>query len=408
VWPYLLRADAVRSTHVPLSTRVINGVTLFCAFILVAASVLTPLGLYEEIVPDRPKLVEFEYVNDLGPWGRVTMPRPNLKFNRHCESGRHINCPGQYQGVIFNETSPGTFQSVELYEGATINLTIPENYTAMFTSATSDKGNTVSGLFDIQYRRWTLDRWGVLDKGEPYVKGESRYIDSLITQGDILLREGLIVDMRENPGIGFRNHTVPVGLKHGGSWSEDITWIDVVTQCADTNLTIEIRDENSVEDVYNNRTVFIVDRGAFVGLDYSALESPPWNDNQTLDLFGRAYKAARMHNVLVASSLSIPLPLNPQTTTLPKRSIPSPGIEINPVNPNQILRGELGMIGSKTPGVPGYSNLSNFIPYYPDDIKKLLALNYSAISTFAHRMSDEACLKTNSDSANMQGILPSR
>jgi hypothetical protein len=380
VWPLLFRADAVRFRHVPLSTRIITEAALVCAVILVAASVLTPLGLYEEIVPGQSKLVEFEYAKDLGPWGRVTMPRPNLKFNRHCESGRHINCPGQFQGVIFNETSPGTLKSVELYEGATINLTIPENYTAMFTSATSDKGNTVSGLFDIQYRRWRLDRWGVLDKGEPYVRGESRYIESLITQDDILLREGLIIDMRENPGIGFRNHTIPVGLKHGGSWSEDITWIEVVTHCADTNLTIERRDENSVEDIINNRSMFIVDRGAFIGLNYTALESPPWNDNQTLDLFGRAYKAARMHNVLVASSLNISLPLNPQTRTLPKISVPSPDPRINSQNQEQILRGNLGMIGSKSPTVPGYSNLSNFVPYYPDHIKKLLALNYSAIT----------------------------
>jgi len=195
----------------------------------------------------------------------------------------------------------------------------------MFSSATSDQGNTVSGLFDIQYRRWKFDRWGILDKGQPYVTGDSRDIQSLITQDKILLTEGLIVDMRDNPGIGFRNHTIPMGLEHvswqclfmllwvltalqGGTWSEDITWIEPVTRCADTNLSIELTTVNSVSDVYDNNTFAVIDRGAFLGLDATALESPPWLDNQTLDLFGRAFKAARMHNVIVASSLNISLP----------------------------------------------------------------------------------------------------
>jgi len=405
VWPQLFRADAVSSRHLPLSATILSWTTTVCAIILVVSSVLTPLGLYEEIVPGESKLVEFEYGKDPGQWGRVTMLRPNLKFTRHCESGRHLNCPGQFQGVIMNETSPGHFESVELYEGATINLTIPVNYTAMFTSATSNKGNTVSGLFDIQYRRWNLDRWGILDKGQPYVRGESRHIESLITQDDILLREGLIIDMRENPGIGFRNHTIPVGLKHGGIWSEDITWIEAVTRCADTNLSIELRIENSVEDIGDNRTLFIVDRGAFIGLDNTEVESRPWLDNQTLDLFGRAHKAARMHNVLVASSLNVSLPLDPQTSTLPKIPILDDTLS---VGFDTISRGPLGMVGSAFPGVPGYSNLSDFIPYYPDRIVKLLALNYSAISRFPYGIFGQALSRANLCSPDMQGILCDR
>jgi len=77
------------------------------AALLTLSSVLAPLGLYDEIVPGDSKLVEFEYIKDPGPWGRVTMPRPNSKFTRHCELGLIINCPGQYQGVYMNETAPG-------------------------------------------------------------------------------------------------------------------------------------------------------------------------------------------------------------------------------------------------------------------------------------------------------------
>lgn len=280
------------------------------------------------------------------------------------------------------EISRGVFQSQKLYEGATINLTIPVNYTAMFSSATSDKGNTVSGMFDIQYRRWKLDRWEIFEKGQPFVIGDSNHTGSLVSQDDILLREGLIIDMRHNPGIGFRNHTIPIGLPHGGTWSEDITWIEPVSQCADTNLSIELITDNEAKSFSGGKAFSIIDRGAFIGLNYTEIESRPWNDNQTLDLFGRAHKAARMHNVLMASSLNISLPLDSQTRTVPK--IPTSDDKYF-MNSDTITRGKIGLLASTVPGVPGYTNLSNFIPYYPDRITKLLALNYSAVGMLSYR-----------------------
>ena len=299
-----------------------------------------------------------------------------------------------------NETEPGHFQSVELNKTSTVNLTIPANFTAMFTSATSDKGNTVSGLFDIQYRRWKLDRWAPIDKGQPFVRGDFHHIESLITQDRVLLKEGLIIDMGENPGIGFRNHTIPVGLEHGGTWSEDITWVEPVTRCADTNLSIELRTEKPIEESSDKHTFFIVDRAAFVDLNNTALESRPWLDNQTLDLFGRAYKAARMHNVLVASSLNVSLPLDPPTKTLSKVEVKETrGATLDLFyyqNFDTISLQPLGGVGGAPPEIPEYSTGRNtsslrgnasvptrpdFVPRYPDGVVKLLALNYSAIST---------------------------
>lgn len=396
IWPHLFRADAVSTRSVPLPTNIIGWTSTVGTALLVFSGVLAPIGLYDVIEPGRSKLVEFEYVKDSGPWGRVTMPRPNAKFSRHCEVGTKINCPGQYQGVFMNETSPGRFQSHETDETSTINLTIPANYTAMFASATSDRGNTVSGLFDIQYRFWKMDRWGALDKGQPYVRGDFREIESLITQDGILLKEGLVIDMREDPGIGFRNHTIPVGLEHGGTWSEDITWIESATRCADTNLSVELRTETPVDDLRQQHTFFIVDRGAFVGLDRTALESRPWVDNQTLDLFGRAHKAARMHNVLVAASLNVSLPLDPLTKTVDKIVVQTAGLTaamFATQSSNSIVLGKISGVGGVTPEVPGYSvgNTSDFtgntsalagpgfLPYYPDRVRRLLALNYSAI-----------------------------
>ena len=389
IWPYLIRADAVTTRRIPSEVKVPSWAATVGAALLVLTGVLTPLGLYEEILPGGLKSVEFQYVQDPGPWGKVTMSRPDSQFTRSCEWGLVINCPGQYQGVYMKEIEPGRWKSVETDETSTINITIPANFTTMFTSATSDRGNTVSGLFDIQYRRWKWTQDGMINKGQPYIQGDSRHIGSLISQDRIVLTEGLIVDMREHPGIGFRNHTIPVGLVHGGTWSEDITWIEPVTRCADTNLSVELRNEDSID--IDNSTFFIVDRGAFHGLDASTLESPPWNDNQTLDLFGRAHKAARMHNVLVASSLNISLPINKASSTVPNMMAKATDTALalfNTLTIDAVLLDPLSGVGGPPPLIrdPSSANSSTpFVNHYPDGIKKLVALNYSAISMCSNR-----------------------
>ncbi|RYP73177.1 hypothetical protein DL771_003813 [Monosporascus sp. 5C6A] len=388
IWPHLLRADSVNLRYGARPVRVQSWAVTITALLLVLSSVLAPLGLSEEIVPTGSRRVEFAYAQDTSAWGRVTMPRPELAFGRLCQTGRNINCPGQYQGVYMNETLEGVWESVSTDDDSTLNSTIPPNYTNMFYSATSNPGNTVSGLFDIQYRRWHLDRQDLYDKNATYAQGEFRFIENLIPQEAILLKEGLIIDMTDTPGIGFRNHTVPVGLEFGATWSEDLTWIEPVTQCVDTNLSIEVNSAKGADSFLTNYTYFIVDRGAWIDLDMDELETRPWNDNQTLDLFGRAYKAARMSNVLAAASLNISLPLDSSVETLPK-------IEISEdmVLDNTILFSYLGvdtlvideLAGfERTPDEFSISNTSdiavNHEPSYPDGIAKLLALNYTAVT----------------------------
>ncbi|KIW17682.1 hypothetical protein PV08_04877 [Exophiala spinifera] len=387
IWPHLIRADAVNSLQTTWKTRVPSWASTAGAALLVVAGVVTPLGLHDEIVLGESELIEFQYIRDPGPFGSVTMARPYAEFTRYCEFGRHINCPGQYQSVYVNETEPGVYSSVETDENSTINTTIPANFTTMFTSATSDQGNTISGLFDIQFRRWKFNKIGMINKGRPFVQGNSRFTGTLIAQDRVVLVEGLIVDMRKNPGVGFRNHTIPVGLSHGGTWKEDITWAEPVTKCADSNLSIALRSEKAEEEWDTNTTFYIVDRGAFVGLNVSALESPPWNDNQTLDLFGRAHKAARMHNVFVASSLNLTLPLDPTKDILGKMVMKDPGPASAPMysalNFDQSMIGQLTGIGGAPPEIPevyAYNSTTPFVNYYPDGWKKLLALNYSAIT----------------------------
>jgi hypothetical protein len=361
----------------------------FAAALLVLAGVLTPLGLREEIISGASRPATFQYVQDTSPWGRATMPRPHAPFNRRCEMGLTINCPGQYQGVFMNETEPGRFQSQSTDDNSTISVIIPHNFTEMFTSATSQLGNTISGLFDIQYRRWSWDRNGIVNNGQPYVRGDSRYMRSLITEDSVVLLEGLVVDIRDNPGVGFRNHTIPMGLSHGATWQEDLLWIEPVTQCADTNLTIELRAEN-LESFSGNDSYFVIDRGAFHDLDASVLESPPWNDNQTLDLFGRAHKAARMHNVIVASQWNVTLPLEEPSRTLSPIPVGSatseaPPYMYLPANVDTVLVSSMMGVGGLPPNIrdPTVANATPpWVGHYPSGFKKMVALNYTSISMY--------------------------
>ncbi|KAH7310668.1 hypothetical protein B0I35DRAFT_481967 [Stachybotrys elegans] len=328
IWPLLLGADSTGTRNRSNGVVAVAWTMTIGAALIVIAGIAAPLGLRDEVSPSAAEPVYFEYARDPTAWGRSTQVRPNARFGRYCEFGRRINCPGQYQGVDFVETSPGNFESVQNSNSSTVNTTIPSNFTTIFSSATSDPGNTLSGLFDIQYRRWTAGSVAIIDRGQPRVRGDFRYMETLIPHETIQLKEGLIVDTRNNPGIGFRNHTVPLNLDHGGTWSEDLTWLEPVTSCADTNLTVEIETVDT-ESFLDNSTVFLVDRGAFRGLDLTALETRPWGDNQTLDLAGRAHKAARMYNVLIADTLNISLPLSPPSRTLRRINVEDAGLDSN-------------------------------------------------------------------------------
>jgi hypothetical protein len=149
IWPHLFRADAVSTRFVSRPTNILSWTSTIGTALLVVSGVLAPFRLYDIIEPRGSKLIEFKYVKDSNLWGIVIMPRPNVKFSRHYKIGLHINCPGQYQRVFIKKTSLDNFLSQKTDETSTVNLTIPLNFTTMFFSATFNRENTVSGLFDI-------------------------------------------------------------------------------------------------------------------------------------------------------------------------------------------------------------------------------------------------------------------
>jgi hypothetical protein len=172
----------------------------------------------------------------------------------------------------------------------------------MFSSATSGVGNTLSGLFDIQYRVWsvTFEDTGIVDGGQPFAIGSYRHIDSLVVRNEVVLIEGAVADMM-NGGLGFRNHTAPQNIPYGATWIEDLTWVEPVTECVDTNLTFQffLSSENGEPE-----NITLIDNGGFTNLD-PVYPNGTWHDRQNPDLRARAYKAAYINNVLSAVVLNV-------------------------------------------------------------------------------------------------------
>lgn len=241
---------------------------------------------------------------DASPFGQSTPPRPRFEHSRICGLALPVDCPGTYTGYLVFQNSSDFF-SLPGFPGATLDTTIPGNLTEIFSSRTSGEGNTLSGLFDIQHRLYEGKRDEIINKGKTYISGSFRGVQRILLHNSTEAVEGLVVDTRIG-GIGFRNHTVPVGLALGGTWSEDLTWAEPVTECVDTNLTIQFDSGDSPSNT--SLTKYLVDGGGFANLapSFPFPGFPLWNDTQNpSELRLRAYLAAWISNALSAIFLNL-------------------------------------------------------------------------------------------------------
>ena len=103
-------------------------------------------------------------------------------------------------------------------------------------------------------------------------------------------------------GIAFRNHTVPLGLNYGATWTEDLLWIQPETACVDTNISVEfqIPYETTYGDFQN---ISLVDNGGFANLVTEYPRVDVYNAQSVPNLRNRAYKAAWMANAYSKSFL---------------------------------------------------------------------------------------------------------
>jgi hypothetical protein len=120
----------------------------------------------------------------------------------------------------------------------------------------------------------------------------------------------LLVDTIDG-GIGFRNHTLPVDVGVGGSWSEDILFIQPESTCVDTNLTLEftVNPQNATGAGSPRWSdIKLTDRGGFASMNQTYPYINRDNSQTNPDLRQRAYKAAWLNNAYTALYLNVTNP----------------------------------------------------------------------------------------------------
>ncbi len=76
----------------------------FGSCLVAVAAIVTPLGLYDAIVPSRiPQGVTFAYMQDPGPMGYGTPERSDLGFTRTCGDYLPMQCPGTTVEITYFE-----------------------------------------------------------------------------------------------------------------------------------------------------------------------------------------------------------------------------------------------------------------------------------------------------------------
>ncbi|KOC10785.1 hypothetical protein AFLA70_138g002521 [Aspergillus flavus AF70] len=303
-WPSLIGADSTASKRVSWLVFCLGWAITVGHVLVSIAGIITPLGLHDRIKPAASTSVPFVYVPDRSPYGLGTPPRPDAPSSRSCGGSGWVVCPGS-NGTdayfLVNKTihdiipNNGTYSARLLY-----------NLTQIFSSATSGTNNTVSGPFDIQYRQVFPTSMTQVDNGEPYIVGSYRVMDSLILHDKVEAIEGLIVDSTRG-GLGYRNHTVPANLSTGGRWTEDITWLQPLIECVNTNLSI--RFTLNYTDYNGNRVeshnVRLKDNGGFFNLPPKGPRYNITDIEANPDLHTRATQLAFFHNNMLMWALGL-------------------------------------------------------------------------------------------------------
>ena len=306
-WPSLIGADTSASKRVSWLVFCLGwGITIGHVLVSITG-IITPLGLRDRIKPAAATAVPFVYVPDKSPYGLGTPPRPDAPFSRGCGGSGWVVCPGSNGTdayILVNQTIHDIIPN-----NGTYSARLPYNLTQIFSSATSGTNNTISGPFDIQYRQVFPRSMDQVDNQEPYIVGSYRVMENLILHDKIEAIEGLIVDSTRG-GVGYRNHTVPVNLPTGGRWTEDITWLQPLIECVNTNLsirfTLNYTDYNG--NIVESHNVRLKDRGGFSNLPLKGPRIDMEDMQANPDLRTRATQLAFFHNGMLMWALGLASP----------------------------------------------------------------------------------------------------
>lgn len=306
-WPLFLRADSSASRGVDRRVLWLTWVRPCILGLVTVAAIVTPLGLYEDIVPARKvQNIEFVYIQDSSAMGYGTPSRANdaIGFSRICGGFLPMQCPGTTTEIILggNETVQTANISRDDYD-----VRIPTVLAELYQSGLAEHPQSVSSFFDIQARQYSYrTQKGILNNAR-YVTSVFRYLTSVILNDAIEPVEGLVVNTKTG-GIAFRNHTVPIGLKYGAEWTEDLLWLEPETACVDTNISIEFRIPSTGLTAYALENISLVDNGGFANLIQEYPRVNVWNAQETPNLRDRAYKAGWMTNAYTMLVMNITRP----------------------------------------------------------------------------------------------------
>ncbi|KAG0637143.1 hypothetical protein HOY80DRAFT_1085575, partial [Tuber brumale] len=303
MWPSIFSTDSATSRGVRKRVIFITTLSTIALIILAIAGVVTPLGLSEKVVPGFYKPAVFRYLNDTSPLGQGTQSRSGYAFSR-CGFRELSVSRGMPTGDPVSNTS-GLYRPSRTSIGANISREITE----IFTSATSGHGNLISGPFDVQYRVFgnsndsdttKASNGTSRNQGNFYTTGVTATLQNVILDDGFVLVEGLIVDAK-NGGVGFRNHSAPVDLPYGGTWEENLLWLEPVSQCVDNNFTIDF----TVISESGKGDKRLTDRGGWVNLAPDLTHHSHTDSQLDPQLWQRTYSGAWETNSIAARFFNI-------------------------------------------------------------------------------------------------------
>lgn len=137
-------------------------------------------------------------------------------------------------------------------------------------------------------------------------------LEPLVLNDAIEAKEGLIVDTKQGR-IAFRHHRTPTIVGQGAEWTEDLLFLQPVTECVNTNLTLEFKiPEDGQLGSSNLANLTLIDNGGFSKLIQEYPEMNVTTSQEDPQLRFRAYKAAWLVNVYSMLILNVTRP-NPDS-----------------------------------------------------------------------------------------------
>jgi hypothetical protein len=233
------------------------------SLLIALAGIITPLGLYDALVPIASVQITFQYLQDTSPFGLGTPSRSKLPFSRIC--GMDSPCP--FSDAVYVQVATNNVSIVQLSYPYGYDTKVPKMIQEIYSSGT-DQNTTVSNFFDIQWRMYYTSSNPTYDNGSAFLISRFQNMQSLVMNDEVQFVEGLIVDM-VNASIGFRNHTFPPRFHYGVRWSEDLLFIEPETVCIKQNLTLDYTIAQSINSSNIITHLVLTDRGGFINLKES-------------------------------------------------------------------------------------------------------------------------------------------